>query len=433
MARDTPAWIRSAALYQVYLRNFTREGTFSAAVPRLKAIRELGFDLVCLTPIHPVGMANRKGEWGSPYAIADHRAVDPGLGGIEDLRRFLAEAHGLGLKVLMDVVFNHSACDSVLLGTHSEWYLHDAKGRPTRKVADWSDVYDFDFAHRELREYLLETLAFWAETGFDGFRCDVASLVPLDFWIEARSRLNAERPLLWLAESVETGFVKYLRGAGWNAASDPELHEAFDLTYDYDGFGYLKAYFSGSIGLDAYLRHLLVQETLYPSHAVKARFLENHDQPRAASVLRGSDRLMNWTVFSQLLPGLIFVYMGQEYAMTGRPDLFAKDPVPWDQGSDEFLAFFRRLLPICRRVKSDHDAFELVELSAGVLALRWRRPSQNRRCTAIVNLEDRFGECTLPFPLKGRDLLGETDSPSIGVKNGAKMTIPKRPLIVQET
>ena len=432
MARDTPAWIRSAALYQVYLRNFTREGTFSAATPRLKAIRGLGFDIVYLTPIHPVGMTNRKGPLGSPYAIADYRAVDPALGGMGDLARFLAEAHGLGLKVLMDVVFNHSACDSVLLRTHPEWYLHDAEGRPTRKVADWSDVLDFDFAHRGLRDYLLGTLLYWAESGFDGFRCDVASIVPLDFWVEARARLNAQRPLIWLAESVESGFVRYMRGAGWYAASDPELHEAFDITYDYDGFGYLKAYFRGSVGLDAYLRHLLVQESLYPSQAVKARFLENHDQPRAASVLRGTDRLMSWTVFSQLLPGLIFVYMGQECAIAGRPDLFAKDPVLWEQGSDEFLAFFRRLLPISTRVKSDHSAFELVELSAGVLALRWRAPSHGTGCTAIVNLEDRFGECALPFTLRGRDLLGVSDSPSVEVATGSRMAIPKRPMIIEE-
>lgn len=431
MAHDTPSWVRSAALYQIYLRNFTREGTFLAAAPRLKSIRELGFDIVCLTPIHPVGALNRKGVLGSPYAIVDHRAVDPGLGGIDDVRHFLSEAHAAGLKVLMDVVFNHSACDSVLLGAHPEWYLHDAEGRPTRKAADWSDVYDFDYAQRGLREYLLETLAYWAEAGFDGFRCDVASLVPLDFWIEARARLNPRKPLLWLAESVEKNFVKYLRGAGWYAASDPELHEAFDVTYDYDGFEYLKAYFGGSIGLDAYLRHLLVQETLYPAHAVKARFLENHDQPRAADVFRGSDRLMNWTAFSLLLPGLIFVYMGQECAMVHRPDLFAKDPVSWEHGSDEFLAFFRRLLPICKRVKSGNSRFELVELSSGVLALRWRHPSQKLRCTAVVNLEERVGEITLPFPLKGRGLMGESVT-SIEVKDGARIAIPRRPLIVQE-
>ena len=118
--------------------------------------------------------------------------------------------------------------------------------------------------------------------------------------------------------------------------------------------------------------------------------------------------------------------------MAGRPDLFAKDPVPWERGSGEFLAFFRRLLPICTRIKSDHSTFELVELTAGVLALRWRHPSQNPRLTAIVNLEDRFGECALAFPLAGRDLLGASDSPSIEVKEGARMSIPKMPLIIQE-
>jgi hypothetical protein len=133
-----------------------------------------------------------------------------------------------------------------------------------------------------------------------------------------------------------------------------------------------------------------------------------------------------------MLPGLVFVYMGQEYAIADRPDLFAKDPVPWEQGSGEFLAFFRRLLPISARVKSDHSAFELVELAAGVLALRWRRRSQNLRFTAIVNLEDRFGECTLPFPLKGRDLLGDTDYPPVVVAEGARMVIPKKPLIIEE-
>jgi hypothetical protein len=125
--------------------------------------------------------------------------------------------------------------------------------------------------------------------------------------------------------------------------------------------------------------------------------------------------------------------MGQEYALAGRPDLFAKDPVPWEQGSEEFLAFFRRLLPISKRVKSNHRTFDLVELTAGVLALRWAGPSGEQRFTGIVNLEDRFGECRLPFSLKGRDLLDAPDSPPFEAAGGARFAIPKRPLIVQES
>jgi glycosidase len=427
MARGTPAWLRSAALYQIFVRNFTPEGTFGAAATRLKEIRGLGFDIVYLTPIHPVGALGRKGPLGSPYAISDYRSVDPGLGTLEDARRFLDAAHGEGLRVIMDVVFNHTSLDSVLLSEHPQWFLRDGQGRPSRKVADWSDVCDLDFSHRGLREYLLETLSFWADAGFDGFRCDVASLVPLDFWVEARTRLNARRPLIWLAESVEAGFVKQLRDEGWEAASDTELHDAFDLTYEYDGFEHLARYFRGAEGLEAYLGHLGVQQTLYPAHAIKARFLENHDQPRAAALIRGRERLMSWTAFSMLLPGLIFMYMGQESAIEEKPDLFRKDPVRWDQGSDEFRAFIGTLLPLCKRIKAETAVFDLVRIAAGVLALRWRDRAGGFRCTTIVNLEGKAGTAALPFVLKGTDLLGGG-----AVDTACRMEIPRMLLIVRE-
>ena len=433
MPHDTPSWLKSSSLYQVYIRNFTPEGTFASAIPRLKGIRDIGFDIVYLMPIHPVGTLNRKGALGSPYAVADYRSVDPGLGDMGDLRRFLAEAHAAGLKVIMDVVFNHTACDSLLLREHPEWFMRDAKGGPARKVPDWSDVFDLDFSHRGLREYLVDTLAGWVEAGFDGFRCDVASLVPVDFWIEARARIGEKKPLVWLAESVEKGFVKHLRDMALYAASDPELHAAFDVTYDYDGFEYLKEYFLGGLGLEAYLRHVLVQETLYPAHALKARFLENHDQQRAAAVIRGPDRLKNWTAFSWFLPGLIFVYMGQEHALVDRPDLFRKDPVRWEEGSKEFFDFFRKLLPICMRAKAETGIFHLVEICAGVLALRWSDRAMKTRITAIVNLEDRFGEKALPFALRGRDLLTSAVIDLAGGPDAPKTAIPKGPLIVRES
>jgi cyclomaltodextrinase len=428
MARDTPSWIRQAALYQIYLRNFTPEGTIAAAIPRLGAIRDLGFDIVQLTPIHPIGGVNRKGALGSPYSVRDYRAVDPLLGDIDDLRGFLAAAHDCGLKVVMDVVFNHTARDSILLSEHPEWYLHDAGGGPSRKVADWSDVYDLDFTHPQLRGYLIRSLAGWVEEGIDGFRCDVASLVPLDFWVEARRLLNATRPLVWIAESVERNFVKYLRDAGWYAAADPELHEAFDVTYEYDGFEYLKGYLGGSLALEPYIRHVSLQETMYPSHAVKARFLENHDQPRAAAVFPGRELLENWTAFSMLLPGLIFCYMGQEYALSGRPDLFSRDPVPWSEGSEIFLDFFGRVLECAKRVKAETGIFDLVTLREGVYALRWRSPSSNARYTGLVNLAGKSGTCPVPFALRGTDVLTLEPGGAVAAwSTGDWIPIPRRP------
>ena len=433
MAHDTPQWLKSAALYQIYIRNFTREGTFASAVERLSQVRDLGFDIICLTPIHPIGSLARKGRLGSPYSIRDYRAVDPALGTMEDLRRFLAAAHALGLKVLMDVVFNHTSRDSVLLQQHPQWFLKDPSGNPMCKVADWSDVSDLDHSHADLRDYLIQTLAGWVKEGFDGFRCDVAALVPLEFWRAARAELSSLKPLVWLAESVEPSFVKHMRDGGWYAASDPELHQAFDVTYEYDGFEYLKAYFRGEQSLDSYIRHISNQETLFPANSVKARFLENHDQPRAAAVLGSIDRLLNWTVFSQFLPGLIFVYMGQERAIDKRPDLFDSDPVAWDQGSDEFQSRFGTVLAACKKIKEGTRIFTLRQVAAGVFALQWQEQARRRAYTALVNLEQRFGEMSLPFPLKGKDVLSGAAVDLDGGPRAHPVRIPGTPLIVEET
>jgi len=433
MAHDTPQWLKSAALYQIYLRNFTAEGTFRAAVERLAEVRDLGIDIIYLTPIHPIGALGRKGRLGSPYAIRDYRVVDPALGTMDDLHQFLAAAHGLGLKVLMDVVFNHTSCDSVLLQEHLDWFLRDKDGNPTRKVAEWSDVYDLDYSHAALRDYLIDTLMDWVREGFDGFRCDVAALIPLDFWRAARAQLRSMKPLVWLAESVEPSFVKLLRNSGRYAASDPELHEAFDATYEYDGFEYLKAYFRGEQGLDAYVRHISIQETLFPANSVKARFLENHDQPRAAAVFGDTERLLNWTVFSHLLPGLIFIYMGQERAIDKRPDLFDSDPIAWEEGSNQFLSRFRKVLAAAKRVKSGTRIFTLRQLSLGVFMLQWQEPAKSSAYTALVNLEQRFGEMRLPAPLNGKDMLSGADVDLDGGPRAHSVAIPKTPLIVEET
>ncbi|HEY9055403.1 MAG TPA: alpha-amylase family glycosyl hydrolase, partial [Rectinemataceae bacterium] len=259
----------TGAIYQIFVRNFTREGTFAAAAGRLGGIRELGFEWIQLTPIHPIGVEGRKGSLGSPYAIADYRAVDPALGTLDDFHAFLGAAHALGLKVMIDIVFNHVSPDSVLAREKPEWFMLEGQGpaaergelespapgaRLGRKCADWSDVADFDYSSSpELWMELFSILCYWRDRGVDGFRCDVASLVPLDFWKKARQKVNqydpgARRelyPLLWLAESVHPSFLLKMRQAGYGAWSEPELHSVFDLTYDYDGWERLAEIWAG--------------------------------------------------------------------------------------------------------------------------------------------------------------------------------------------
>ncbi|MGE5571563.1 MAG: alpha-amylase family glycosyl hydrolase [Bacteroidota bacterium] len=406
MAVDTPNWVKSAIVYEVFPRNHTGNGTFAEIYRDLERIRSLHTDILWLMPIHPVGRAGRKGTLGSPYAIRDYRAIDPDLGDERSLRMLVDKAHALGMKVMLDVVYNHTSRDSVLLREHPEWFLRDASGNFTTKVPDWSDVYDLDYSRQDLWEYQIATLEKWVDLGVDGFRCDVAPLVPLDFWRAARARLAEKKELIWLAESIEKSFVKYLRDQGYTAHSDPELHATFDLTYDYDGFEYLKEYFQGRRPLRDYLNHLHVQETLYPAGAVKLRFLENHDNLRAAEVIRDRDSLANWTAFYALLPGATLVYAGQEIRARNTPTLFEKDTVDWRGHVDpEFTLFMEKVLGFAKEIKSSCSRFSATELAEGVVQLTWL--GEGTVYVALLNLANRYGEVRLDEFPEGEICLGE--------------------------
>lgn len=407
MAFDTSPELRGNSIYQIFVRNQSSQGTFDAALPALEKASRLGFDIVYLTPVHPVGDAARKGSLGSPYAIKDYRAVDPALGGESGFRRFLDAAHAKGLKLIMDVVFNHTSPDSALVREHPEWFWKGPQGKPAPRHAEWSDVVDLDYSNRALWEYQIETLEQWARFGVDGFRCDVASLVPVPFWVEARKRLSAIGPCLWLAESVHKEFVAAVRAKGFYAACDAELHEAFDLTYDYDGREELEAAWAGTGPLSGYLHHLGLQESMLPSTAIKARFLENHDQARAAHHFGRGARLRSWTTFAMLLPGTFFAYMGQECAMTHRPSLFDKDAVDWASGDQAFERWFQAAHRATKAVRAREPAFSVRELAAGVVLVE--RSGGLKPVAALLNLDGRSGRITVPAPIAGRDLLSGSD------------------------
>ena len=368
------------SIYQIYLRNFTEEGTLRAAIPHLARIASMGFGWVYLTPIHPIGVAARKGTLGSPYAIADYRAVNSELGAEADFGAFIAAAHALKLKVMIDVVYNHTSPDSVLVRDHSDWFLRGPDGQPWRKCEDWSDVIDLDYqSSPQLWVELIDTLSMWRDRGVDGFRCDVASLVPADFWKQARMRVNQydpgarkERsPLLWLAESVHPAFLRSMRMRGFGGWAEPELHAAaFDLTYDYDGWERLERVWSGELPIERYLEYLYVQETLYPKGARKLRYLENHDQPRAAGRLGRGDRLRAWTALYQFLPGVAMTYMGQELALDHTPNLFEKDAMKPELGDMSFEQYFLKVLRASREAKERSPNFSWLRAGDSLLCLR---------------------------------------------------------------
>jgi len=429
MAQWTDAALKGASIYQIFPRNFTAEGTLDAAARDLRRIKDMGFDIVYLTPVHPIGALGRKGGMGSPYAIADYRAVDPALGGEAALSRFAESAHDLGLKLIIDVVYNHSSPDSVLAKTRPEWFIQDKEGRPGRKVDDWSDVVDFDFSAPGLREYLIDTLEQWLRLGVDGFRCDVASLVPVDFWLEARRRAEAIKPTIWLAESVHKEFVSAMRARSHYAACDAELHAAFDLSYDYDGREYFDRYLRGQARIGEYLHHIELQESMYPANAFKARFLENHDQRRAAAVIPQRDRLKNWTALCMLLPGCFFAYMGQEWALDKAPSLFEKDALDRAAADGDFERYFSRAHRLLKELRGAYSSFKAAEIAIGVVRAELVL-KDGTRLLGLFNLDGRRGGLDARQAgcegMGGRDLLsGEMVSIGGTLELGAEALIIK--------
>jgi glycosidase len=403
MAPNTPSSIRNLVIYEIYVRSHGPNGSFTDVEADLARIRDLGVDLVWFMPIHPIGQFKRKGSRGSPYAIVDYRAVNPEYGTLEDFRRLVASAHALGLKVMIDVVYNHTAADSRLVKEHPEWFHRDESGRPATTVPEWSDVIDLAHPDPQLAAYLIETLKGWAEFGVDGFRCDVASLVPLDFWLDARQAVDRVKPgVIWLAESVHTGWLPQRRAAGLRAHSDAELYQAFDLTYDYDAWPVWQAAVRGDAPLTRYLEFLRLQDGIYPANYAKLRCVENHDQPRILSLAPSRAQALAWTAFAAFNQGAFLLYAGQEAGATHTPSLFEVDPIDWN--GEDLGPFLRRLTGLKKDPAQVEGRFVLLEAEPAIQAA-WLH--SGRSLYGMFNPAASAGEVPVQLPDGDyEDLLG---------------------------
>jgi glycosidase len=259
---------------------------------------------------------------------------------MDEFKKLVNAIHSKGMKCIMDVVYNHTSPDSWLVKNHPEWFYKKSDGAFGNKVGEWLDVIDLDFRHQELWGYLIDTLKQWAEI-VDGFRCDVAPLIPLEFWLRARKEVGAVRPdCFWLSESVEPLFTLDNRARKMISLSDSEIFQAFDVCYEYDIFESFNLYLEGKIPLEDYVKQINMQEYIYPDNYVKLRYLENHDRPRARFIIPDEQQLRNWTAFIYFQKGMTLIFAGQETGNTFRPSLFDKDVVQWETGYDisDYLA-----------------------------------------------------------------------------------------------
>ena len=312
-----PEWSKNATIYQINTRQFTPEGTFNAAVKQLPRLKALGADILWLMPIHEIGEKNRKGTLGSPYAIKDYYSVNPEFGTLEDLRRFVNSAHELGMYVIFDWVANHTAWDNALVEQHPDWYLRDWKGdfRPT-PWWNWDDIIELDYENAAVRQYMTEAMAHWVtELDIDGYRCDVAGFVPIDFWNTVRKTLDAIKPVFMLAE--------------WESR---DVHaEAFDMTYSWTWNQAMHEIAVGHTDVTSLYEYYSWNEKAYPHDIMRMMFVTNHDQNawEGTEFERFGDCLEATIVLSVVGEGLPLIYNGQEAGNTKRLEFFERDPIVW--------------------------------------------------------------------------------------------------------
>jgi len=341
-----PEWSRNAVIYEVNLRQYSDSGSlreFDAQLPRLK---ELGVDILWFMPIHPISEKNRKGELGSYYAVKDYYGFNPEYGTLDEFKKTVKKAHEMGMKVILDWVPNHSGCDNAWVEEHPDWYAKDSLGNMFGPF-DWTDVYKFDYSNPSMRAAMIDAFKFWlTEVGVDGFRCDVAMEVPVDFWNEARPKLQEVKPdLFMLAEASVPELQKNGFDMGYNWPMK-DLFNAIAATsgqYTFVRDGHKATFPSTKVtAIDSLLAE---QAATYPKDSYLMNMITNHD----LNSWEGTefDRYGNLTqamaVLSYTLPGMPLIYTGQETGLNRALEFFKKDVPPTWEPRNEYFTFYKNL------------------------------------------------------------------------------------------
>lgn len=331
-----PEWSRQSVIYEINIRQFTPEGTFKALEAHLPRLQALGVDILWLMPLHPIGEQNRKGTLGSYYSVKDYRAINPEFGTAGDFRQLVNTAHQLGLKVIIDWVPNHSAWDNALTTEHPEYYLKDSAGRFVSPF-DWTDVIRFDYGNPGLRRYMVEAMKWWlTEYDIDGYRCDVAHMVPVSFWDTLRPELDKVKPVFMLAE-----------------ADQPELHrQAFDMSYDWKGHHIMNEIAKGNKPAGALVVHFQWVDTAYPDDSYLMQFTSNHDENswNGTEFERMGEGAGAFAALAATIPDMLLIYNGQESAFNRRLLFFEKDSIDW--GNYPLTGFYQKLIQLKTAHKS---------------------------------------------------------------------------------
>ena len=348
-------WLSQATIYEVNLRQYTADGTMKSFKKKLPKLKELGVDILWFMPIQPIGIKNRKAVgdsfvedfpnpdykkyWGSPYSISDYKQVNPRYGTLSEFKELTKLCHELDIKVVLDWVANHTAWDNPWIIDHPEWYTHDSSGKITDPIGEdgkswgWTDVADLNYDNDKMRKAMTDAMSFWIkECDIDGFRCDVAMEVPVDFWNEASKQLNQIKPIFMLAESE---------------AHKPRMFDsAFDAYYGWEMHHVFNKLYAGELSASEIIRVINEKDSICGDHVFPMNFITNHDENSWNGTI--NERLgESWeamAVLSYSLRGMPLIYSGQEVGLDHRLSFFEKDSIDWNKANGEdYFNFYKGL------------------------------------------------------------------------------------------
>ncbi|MDP2366197.1 MAG: alpha-amylase family glycosyl hydrolase [Ignavibacteria bacterium] len=373
---NTPGWVYNASIYEVNVRQFSEQGTFKAFQKHLPRLKEMGVDILWLMPINPIGEKNRKGTLGSYYSVKDYKKINPEFGSKEDFKNLVDEIHKKGMCVIVDWVANHTSWDNPWVTDHPDFYTKDSLGNFVPPVPDWSDVIDLNYDNKELWKEMTDALKYWVkEFNIDGYRCDVAGMLPIEFWNEVRPELDKIKPVFMLAE--------------WDT---PEMHnKAFDMTYDWDLHKLMNGIYKGEKSPSDLKEHIVKDQQIYPDYAIRMQFTSNHDENtwNGTEFERLGDAAEMFAVFTNVIPGMPLIYSGQEAAFNKRLDFFEKDLIVWKKSS--FTQLYSKLNNLKNENKAlwngiKGGAIEFVDNSQNENALAFIRNNGEDKVFAIFNM-----------------------------------------------
>ena len=376
------SWANGTNIYEVNVRQYTNEGTLQAFIKHIPRLHDMGIDILWLMPITPISVEKRQGTYGSYYAASSYTDIDPAYGTTDDFRELISTAHSLGMKVIIDWVANHTGYDHQWTVKYPEWYHKDEHGNFT-DLHGWVDVIDLNYNVPELRKEMIQSMKHWIrEFDIDGFRCDMARTVPIDFWVEARGECDAVKPLFWLAE-----------------CEVPEYHEAFDVTYGWEVMRGMDKYMKGEMTLGEIIP-LLNNYSKYPSGSKKLLFTSNHDENTywGTEYEKYGESAKAMAVFSCTWPGIPLIYSGQEKPNTKRLAFFEKDFIDWN-GEVTLNDFYYTLLQTRKQNKGLQENASVLILQTGhtdVLGYLCRR--QQDRVLVLLNFSKETALVKLNHP-----------------------------------